>query len=678
MNLPRIRDQAVSNNIKAATEHAMPIVRNRGISGPRHLSLTILASLLPIAALADEPVALQQQVITATQTAHSELSAPASVSVVTREELEKMPVYNLADAVKYLPGVHINPSSAYGRKEIKLRGMDSDYTLLLVNGRRVNSREALTSNYANDFDLSSIPMAAIERIEVIRGPMSSLYGADALGGVVNVILRQPTERTAAGLAYTYEHPTEGDSGDSHKASGYISGALIENKLRGNLIVETTDQAAWGSDQTVFANTDAVEKRQNGSAFGTLSWLLDERQSIDLDMSYRSDDRKAIWNNSGVSFPTNVQEMDRWTLGLAHNGNWDGFNTRLRYYYEDVDLMDDSELMTNMHRSKGDVQQKNHTVDGQVSAFLGNHLLTLGGEFRRVELSHNQNLGADTEVDQKAIYLQDEFSIGRLDITLGGRWDDHDSFGGEFSPRAYGVYNLTDNWVIKGGAGKSFKAPSIYQFDETYGVLACRGMCTLVGNPDLKPETATSYELGTLYQDQRIEAGIMLFDNEIEDMIYTDSWRAGYRPSVMTYTNVDKARVRGYELQGRYAFSDAVGLRANYTYADAENRETDDPLRNTPQHMANIGLDWQAMPNLDLNLDYQYTGSQFVYVSAAQPEVESGAFHTLSAGARYKATNELTLRGGLNNLTNEKRDDVAQSIDNILIGRTLFVGFSYDI
>jgi len=155
----------------------------RRISRPRHLSLTLLGSLLPLAALADTPVTLKNEVITATQTAHSELSAPASVSVVTREELDKLPVYNLADAVKYLPGVHINPSSTYGRKEIKLRGMDSDYTLLLVNGRRINSRDVLTSEYANDFDLSSIPMAAIERIEVIRGPMSSLYGADAIGGV---------------------------------------------------------------------------------------------------------------------------------------------------------------------------------------------------------------------------------------------------------------------------------------------------------------------------------------------------------------------------------------------------------------------------------------------------------------------------------------------------------------
>jgi outer membrane receptor for ferrienterochelin and colicins len=632
---------------------------------------------MPLAALAAEPVALEQQVITATQTAHSELSAPASVSVVTREELEQRPVYNLADAVKYLPGVHLNPSSTYGRQEIKLRGMDSDYTLLLVNGRRINSRDALSSNYANDFDLSSIPMAAIERIEVIRGPMSSLYGADALGGVVNVILRQPTEETKAGIAYTYEHPTEGDSGDGHKASGYVSGSLIENKLLGNLILETTDQAAWLSEQTVNPNTDAAEQRQASSAYGSLSWLLDERQTIDLDITHRKDDREAEWNNFGAVV-LNVQEMERWSFGLGHTGNWDGFNTRVRYYYENVELMDDSQIMTTLRGMKGDIEQKNHTVDGQVTAFLGSHLLTLGSELRRTELTHNQNLGSETEVDQKAVYLQDEFSIGDLDVTLGGRLDDHDSFGSEFSPRAYGVYNLTDNWVIKGGVGRSFKAPSIYQSDDTYGVLACRGMCTLVGNPNLKPETATSYEIGTLYQNERLEAGVMLFNNDIDDMIITDTWRVGYRPAVMTYSNVSKARVQGYELQGRYNLSDTMGVRANYTYSDAEDRDTDEQLRNTPQHVANIGFDWQAMPDLGLNLDYQYTGSQLLYVSAAQPNVESGAFHQLNLGAKYQATRELSLKAGMNNLTNEKRDDVAQSVDNILMGRTVFVGFSYDI
>lgn len=113
-----------------------------------------------------------------------------------------MSVNNISGAVKKLPGININPSTSYGRNEIKIRGMKADYTLLLINGRRVNSRDALAGNMGNDFDLSAIPISAIERVEVIRGPMSSLYGADALGGVINVILNQPSNELKAKLAIT--------------------------------------------------------------------------------------------------------------------------------------------------------------------------------------------------------------------------------------------------------------------------------------------------------------------------------------------------------------------------------------------------------------------------------------------------------------------------------------------
>jgi len=350
-------------------------------------------------------------------------------------------------------------------------------------------------------------------------------------------------------------------------------------------------------------------------------------------------------------------------------------------------MDDSQLITNMRGVEGDVNQTNHTVDGQVSAFLGNQLLTIGSEFRRTELTHNQNLGTDTEVDQKAIYLQDEFSLGDLDITLGGRWDHHEIFGSEFSPRAYGVYNLSDSWVIKGGAGKAFKAPSISQSDPGYGVLACRGLCTVYGNPNLKPETSTSYEIGTQYQDERLEAGVTFFHNDIDDLIITETTRLVFDPTLgrpvplrseLSYYNLSQARIKGYELQGRYALSDALSVRANYTYSDSEDRDTGDELDYTPKHVGNIGFDWRALPQLDLNLDYQYTGSQMVYVPALGDSQRSDAFHTLGVGARFRATNELTLKAGMNNLTNEKRDEVAQSVDHILMGRTLFVGFSYDI
>ncbi|MEG2749937.1 MAG: TonB-dependent receptor plug domain-containing protein, partial [Acinetobacter sp.] len=230
--------------------------------------------------------------LTATQTEHDQKSAPASISIITQEDLAKRPVYDLADALQNTAGIHINSSSAYGREEIKIRGLDSDYTLILVNGRRINSRDALTSGYSNDFDLSSIPLAAVDRIEVVRGPMSSLYGADALGGVVNIILKKPSDQFETALNYSYEMPTEGDDGAIHKASAYIGGSLIENKLLANLVVEGINQQAWRSEQSTYKNTDAAEKRKGLSILSNLSWLIDDHQTLDIDFTHRTDDRKA--------------------------------------------------------------------------------------------------------------------------------------------------------------------------------------------------------------------------------------------------------------------------------------------------------------------------------------------------------------------------------------------------
>lgn len=644
------------------------------------LSRTLLSvglAALPGLALAENPVALDSMVISATQTEHSQLSAPASVSVISRAQLEQRQVNNLADAVGILPGVHINPASVYGRKGIKIRGMDSDYTLLLVNGRRINSRDALSSSYANDFDLSAIPVAAIERIEVIRGPMSSLYGADALGGVVNVTLRQPTRRIEAAVAYTYAQPTEGDHGDTHKLSAYSSGTLIDDKLLANLIFESRDQAAWQSNQSTNPDTDSRERQKIGSVLSNLTWLLDERQQLNIDLSYNNDERDALWNNAGFSTPVNQQRMQRTAAGLSHEGRWNGFTSRARYYYEHVELMDDSELTVAANGGRiGDITQNNHTLDGQLSGLLGSHLLTGGAEYRRTELEHNLNLqGGEVKVDQSAAYLQDEFSLGEVDLTLGGRVDHHDVYGTEFSPRAYAVYNLSDSWVIKGGVGKAFKAPSISQSEEDYAVVACRGACAVVGNPNLKSETSTSYEIGTLYEAARWHAGITLFHNDIKDMIISDQWGPGYRPPVMSYANIHEAQIRGLELASGIALTDSLNLTANYTLADAEDEETGEELVQTPRHTGNARLQWQLLPRLHTFVGYQYTGSQILAVPSVG-DAKSDAFHMLELGANVQATKELGFQFGMTNLTNTKRDDVARSLDHILLGRTAYVGVNY--
>lgn len=625
------------------------------------------------------PEKLATITLTATQTEHDQKSAPASISIITQEDLAKRPVYDLADALQNTAGIHINSSSAYGREEIKIRGLDSDYTLILVNGRRINSRDALTSGYSNDFDLSSIPLAAVDRIEVVRGPMSSLYGADALGGVVNIILKKPSDQFETALNYSYEIPTEGDDGAIHKASAYLSGSLIENKLLANLVVEGINQQAWRSEQSTYKNTDAAEKRKGLSILSNLSWLIDDHQTLDIDFTHRTDDRKAQWNNSGISFPTNIQEMDRSSVGLTYSANWNEINSRLRYYYERVDLMDDAELMTSLAKKTGDVQQTNHTIDGQLSRALGDqHLMTGGAEFRKTELSHNQNLNGAVALDQTAFYLQDEWKLDRLSLTLGGRYDDYESFGSEFSPRFYSVYQVTDQFNLKGGIGKSFKAPSISQSDPTYAILACRGMCRVVGNPDLQPETAVSYEFGGVYENNRFYASLMYFDNDIKNMIVSDSWKPGigYRPPVMTYTNIHAAKVKGVEFESQYHVNDNLGVKLNYTYSDGKNKDTDQELDYSPRHIANMSWDWQVNDALGLNLNYQYIGSQMLYIPATAKSKKSDDYHTLGLSGHYQFNPNFTLQAGLKNLTNTKRDEVARSIDHILMGRIAFVGFNF--
>ncbi|WKA63005.1 TonB-dependent receptor domain-containing protein [Pectobacterium aroidearum] len=623
----------------------------------------LVTGLLALPALAQaENAADEKIVVTATQTKHTTLSAPASVSVITRAELEKMSVNNVSDAVKKLPGININPSTTYGRNEIKIRGMRADYTLLLVNGRRINTQESLATDMGNDFDLSSIPMSAIERIEVIRGPMSSLYGADALGGVVNVILRQPGENVAGEVGYNFQAPTEGSGGDHNRLNGYVSGPLIENTLLGSLIVDGGKRDAWRTEQSKNRNSDALEKRDNYSVLGNLTWLIDSQQSLDFDATYTKDDRFVDWNNSGAT-AHNTQKLDRLGLGLTHNGSWDNFDTRLRYYYENIDLMDNSEL----NKGIADITQNNQTVDGQISGYLGDHLLTGGGEYRITSLEHSMNLkGGKVDVNQSALFLQDEFKIADLALTFGGRVDHHEVYGTEFSPRAYATYSLTDNWVIKGGVNKAFKAPTLAQFTKGYTKAACRGQCYIVGNPDLKAETSISYELGTAYEAEHFGTGVTLFNNDIKDMIQTNSL-------TRTYENVSKARVQGIETSFWVDLTDDLNWTTNWTVVDAEDRATRMRLKQTPKNTVNTQLNWQALDNLSTYVSYQYTSNQYL---RDKETYRTRGFNTVDIGATYTPVKNVDLKLGVTNLTNEKRDYVATDIDYFVSGRTVYGGVSY--
>jgi len=557
---------------------------------PILLSLGLLA--VPGLAQAESVKANETVVVTATQTKHTELTAPASVSVVTRADLDKMNVNNIGDALKHVPGVNIIGTNPTGRNEIKIRGMGGDYTLLLVNGKRVNARETLGSSFGNDFDLSSIPMAAIERIEVIRGPVSSLYGADALGGVVNVILRQAKENTEAAVGYTHTMPTKGDGGDANQGSAFVSGALIDNKLLGSVVVEGYQRDRWKSEQSNNPDADALEKREVVNVLSSLKWLVADNQDIDFDLGYNQNDMDSYFNNvprapTAPATPHNVQKLDRLSLGLTHNGRWEHFDSRARYYFEQTDLMDDSQL----NGGAADITQTNNTVDGQLSGYLGDHLLTSGAEFRKTELEHSRSIqNGSVDASQSALYLQDEFGFGDLALTLSGRLDHHETYGNEFSPRAYALYSLSDEWVIKGGAGKAFKAPTLAQSSEGFATTACRGACKVIGNPDLKPETIGTWEAAFAWQARPdTDVNLSLFHYRMKGIIRTTDQGTG----VSVWNNAGTQHGKGMELEAVWRASNTLRLQGHYAWQRSVDEATGHDAGFAPRHHLFGRADWSV-------------------------------------------------------------------------------------
>lgn len=186
----------------------------------------------------------EQMVVTATRTETTLAKAPASISVITEEDILSEPSLALNDLVKDIAGVESQMDGGRaGRQMISIRGLDSKYTMILVNGRKLSSSSAIFRG--NDFDLAAIPKESIERIEVIRGPMSALYGSEALGGVINVITKQPTNDWSSQISGDYSY-RDADNGGEYSVGFNTSGALIEDELYLSFSVNQTERDAYSA------------------------------------------------------------------------------------------------------------------------------------------------------------------------------------------------------------------------------------------------------------------------------------------------------------------------------------------------------------------------------------------------------------------------------------------------
>ncbi|GGZ39692.1 TonB-dependent receptor domain-containing protein [Asticcacaulis endophyticus] len=675
------------------------------ITGIKSLSIHLLTSTALILGLAAVPAHAQpvdaaeeervtEVVVTASGFKQNIEQAPASISVLSRKELEQERHQSLAEALANVEGVDVGDTAGKtGGLNINIRGMGSEYSLILIDGRRQNAAGSITPNGFGETSSSFIPpMSAIDRIEVVRGPVSTLYGSDAMGGVVNIITRKVGKIWQGSATAGATLQADDSFGNIYNGNFYANGPLVQDKL--GLAVRGSYQTREESSLT-YENINggtAIVSTRGPSPVENEIWSAGARLSFtpteNHDLMFDYDINKQWYDNSvaqlgtiGTSGYAPEQEFNNEEMVLSHNWRL-GFGelqtTLSRGVRETIGRILPSDVPGG--GNAGDprtLEATNSIFDTKLFSQWRNHTFTVGGQYWDAEMVDGV-APAPYEHQQWALFAEDEWRLmPTLALTLGVRADDHSVFGKHTSPRAYLVWNTTPNWTLKGGVSQGFKTPQLNQIAPGITGFTGQGTRPTIGSPGLKPETSTSTEFAVFYDNRSdFRANVTVFHNKFEDKIATGdpldncSFAVspnrpgcvdyGIWPLVDTFAqsvNVDEAETQGVEGAFRYLIAEGWSLTGNYTYTDTEQKSGSAkgrPLNNTPAHMINGSVRWNASDKLNLWLRGEYRSERYRSEDSTTSTAKRtfgdykpyGIFHT---GGSYKVTDKVTVNAVIYNI-----------------------------
>jgi len=612
------------------------------------------------------PLTLEEVTVTAAGYEQSVENAPASVTIITGDELRKKSFRDLTDALRDVEGVTVNGGA--NETDISIRGMPADYTLILVDGKRQSARESRV-NGNSGYEQSFIPPAeAIERIEVVRGPMSSLYGSDAIGGVINVITRKVTSEWGGSVTYDYSARQHSDQGNARQTQFYLNGPLIQDTLGLQVWGRYLDRQADDDVET----TNGFSKADHKDLTARLAYT----PTVDHDILLEAGATR-LKNGDGLSanWATREQENNRDHWSISHQGRWDWATSDISFAQEESSRKGlASATQTDVLGRKPTV--KNSVLDAKLVIPTEHNITTTGLQWNETTITDwNQGLGDRVDYDysvvQKALFAENEWAItDAFSLTTGLRMDHHEQYGVHFSPRVYGVWNATDEWTFKGGVARGFKAPELRAVIQDYAVLR-RNTFAMLGNPDLKPETSTNYELSALWSNRNnLSAGATVFYNDFQDKLSTVTTAERFNGFIiMERVNVDKAVIQGAELNGRWDITPELALKANYTYTDSEQKSGANagaPLALTPKHKANVRSDWKLSEKTQLWASVNYYGEEYGNTITAEA---SPGYTTADFGGSYELTKNVSFNAALYNVADKRLDD--ETYGTVNYGRTLW-------
>ncbi len=619
----------------------------------RHLGASALACLVASASVSanqsDDPfwdISLEElgqiRVVSIASGSATPLDKAAAItSVISAEDIAAMGATNLDQVLETVPGLHVNHSDQLFTPRYVFRGITSNFNpqaLLLINGVPVTTM--MFGNRGNTW--GGMPVKAIQRIEVIRGPGSALYGADAYAGVINI-----TTKSAQDINGVI---TGARAGSFDTQGAWVEAATDWNNTGISLVLEQQSTDGWRRSVDRDAQTNFDED------FGTSASLAPSPVNTAVDQF----DARLEINGDRWDFRAGLQDRRNMGTGpglaqaLDPEGQYQSQRINMDYSYRWLEVVDGLDIESRISYFNFTQEPENDIVLFPPGAFNGafpegflgspgykerqarvdlssiysnveDHRILSGiGAFWAdlYDVSETKNFNTDfspkgevvdvsddpdqvwmPEEDRKNYYafVQDEWQFAQnWQLVSGLRYDYYADFGETVNPRAALVWATTDNLTTKLLYGRAFRAPSL---NEQYAA----NNPVLVGNDDLDPETIDTLELALAYQaTSRLYYGINVFYYEIDDLINAEPI-AG--PVATQYQNSGKRKGHGGELEMTYQLLDNLNLAANYAYQTAEDQDTNRSVGQAPNHQAYARTEWRVVPTWTLTTQVNYVGEQ---------------------------------------------------------------------
>ena len=705
---------------------------------------TFTLAILPLALIsafshaAEEKAVEQAEVDTVYVTAEKQLQQSLGVSRISKDDIDKRPAANdISEFVRTMPGVNLTGNTATGqrgnKRQIDLRGMGPENTLILIDGKPVNSRQSERISMRGERntrgDSNWVPVEEIESITVLRGPAATRYGSGAMGGVVNIVTKKVSKEFKGQVNLYANQPQDSKEGATRRIGFNLSGPIIQDtlgfRIYGNLNKTDADaadiNAGHGNDSAA-----GVEGVRNKDIAGRLQWKISPAQTLILDSSYsrqgniyngdtqNSNPRSALVNSLADS-KAETARLYRSAYSLTHDGAWEWGDTKNVISYERTINSHLPEGLaggpegsyTGLDFVQSRLKNLRFSSEANIPFKLGvDNVLTVGAEFTDSKLddpaSNTQGFKNQGKTDafngisatrggkasqrNWAAYVEDNISLtDKTHLIPAIRFDHNSDSGSNWSPALNFSHQIGENWLVKGGVARAYKAPNLYQTNPDF-ILYTRGQgcplnapnsvrCYYMGNNNLKPETSINKEIGLEFNKNGWQASATYFHNAyrnkivIGDQLIATSNIGNW---LLQWENTPKATISGIEGNLVIPLHDTLKWSNNFTYMHKSEDYQGNPLSLVPKHTINSTLSWTPNERFDANLTFTHYGrtkprsvavnhleqkgnprAGVAALSSEHSQTQVGSYGIWGINAGYNWNKRVAVRGGVSNLFDKK-------------------------